>query len=202
MNPRSSAGRPRLRERLRSATQASILQAAEDVFLEKGMNSARMESIAARAGVAVGTLYNYFADREALVTALVQDRRAALLARLDASLEKAEGLPFEEALDSFLQTLFDHWTAHRGILSRADEAGRSGRGRRAVIDEIVRRAESILAAGRSAGRLRPDEDGVQAALLVGMARGLMTKDAARGEPALSVHGPRRVAEAFLGGVGI
>jgi AcrR family transcriptional regulator len=152
--------------------------------------------------VAVGTLYNYFADREALVTALVQDRRAALLARLDASLERSAGLRFEEALDSFLQTLFDHWTAHRGILSRADEAGRSGRGRRAVIDEIVRRAESILAAGRSAGRLRPDEDGVQAALLVGMVRGLMTKDVARGEQALAVQGPRRVAEAFLGGVGI
>jgi AcrR family transcriptional regulator len=190
-----------LRERLRSATQAAILQAAEDVFLETSMDTARMESIAARAGVAVGTLYNYFEDRGALVDALVQDRRAALLARLDAAMEQAAGQPFAEMLDSFLQALFDHWSAHRSILSQASDAGHSGRGRRAVIDEIVRRAESVLEAGRSAGRLRPDEDGVQAALVVGMVRGLMVNDFARGDRALSENGPRLVAEAFLRGVG-
>jgi AcrR family transcriptional regulator len=194
--------RQRLRERLRSATQAAILQAAEEVFLETGMDAARMESIAARAGVAVGTLYNYFEDREALVGALVQDRRAALLTRLDAALARAAALPFEEALDSFLQALFDHWSAHRSILSQASEAGRSGRGRSAVIGELVRRAESVLAAGRSAGRLRPDEDGVQAALLVGMVRGLIVKDFATGDESLAANGPRLVAEAFLRGSGI
>lgn len=166
------------------------------------MDTARMESIAARAGVAVGTLYNYFEDREALVSALVQDRRAALLSRLDDAVRRAAGLPFEEALDAFLQALFDHWSSHRAILSQASEAGRSGRGRRAVIDEIVRRAESVLEAGRSAGRLRPDEDGVQAGLLVGMVRGLMVNDVARGDGALSANGPRLVAQAFLRGVGM
>jgi AcrR family transcriptional regulator len=191
-----------LRERIRVATQAAILQAAEDVFLETSMDSARMESIAARAGVAVGTLYNYFEDREALVGALIRDRRAVLLARLDAAMEQAAGLPFAEMLDSFLQALFDYWSAHRGILSQASDAGRSGRGRRAVIDEIVRRAELVLAAGSSAGMLRPDEDGVQAALLVGMVRGLMVADVARGDRALAANGPRLVAEAFLRGVGI
>ena len=202
MNVRSRpAPRPRLRERLRSATKASILQAAEEAFIEAGMDSARMESIAARAGVAVGTLYNYFEDREALVGALVQDRRAALLARIDAALGRAAGLPFEKVLDAFLQALFDHWSAHRGILAQAIEAGRSERGRRVLIDEIVRRAEAVLATGRSAGRVRPDENGDQAALLVGMVRGLLVKDVVQGERALSVRGPRRVAEVFLGGVG-
>ena len=62
---------PRLRHRLREETVSAILEAAEHEFASDGLHAARMERIAARAGVAVGTLYNHFDDREALVLALV-----------------------------------------------------------------------------------------------------------------------------------
>lgn len=49
-----------------------ILQAAGAVFFEQGFGSASMGQIAARAGVSKGTLYNYFADKEALFAAVVR----------------------------------------------------------------------------------------------------------------------------------
>jgi AcrR family transcriptional regulator len=83
VNPRSSrrtAVQP-LRSRLREVAAAAILEAAEDVFEDEGLH-ARMETIARRAGVAVGTLYNHFADRETLLRSLVDAHHAELLERL------------------------------------------------------------------------------------------------------------------------
>ena len=205
MKTDSGFGKPiRLRERLRGETQAAILAAAERVFAEEGLDRARMESIAARAGVAVGTLYNHFEDREALLRALVRDHRAALLARLDAALAAGGGRPLEEALRVFLAALFDHWEAHRGLVAllfQVSMPGRTARERGALVDEVVRRAEAILARGWSEGSLRPDEAGVQGAMLVGMARGVLVQDMIRDGGSARVDGPGRVLEVFLRGAG-
>jgi len=201
----SESARPvRLRERLRGETQAAILAAAEQVFAEEGMDRARMESIAARAGVAVGTLYNHFEDREALLSALVGDHRTALLARLDQALAAGEGQPFEEALGSFLRALFEHWAAHQGLLSllfQAERPATAARGRCAILDEVVRRAEAILRRGRSEGLLRADEANLQGAVLVSMARGVLVKEILRDGGDVRVDNAERVLEIFLRGAG-
>ena len=73
----------KLRQRFREATSRAVLEAAEQVFAEDGLHGASMSRIAERAGVAVGTLYNHFKDREALFNALLDQRRAELLDELD-----------------------------------------------------------------------------------------------------------------------
>src|SRR5258708_31841270 len=50
------------------------------------------------AGVAVGTLYNYFPDRDALLVALFQMRRAQLIPQIEALAEAARTLPFDRRL--------------------------------------------------------------------------------------------------------
>jgi AcrR family transcriptional regulator len=45
-----------------------------------------MEDIAAAAGIAVGTLYNYFEDRRALIAAVLEVRTRALIDALDQAL--------------------------------------------------------------------------------------------------------------------
>jgi AcrR family transcriptional regulator len=72
----------RLRDRLREQTHAAILDAAERTVTDEGTALARIDAIAAAAGVSVGTLYNHFADRDALVAAVIEDRRRALLGYL------------------------------------------------------------------------------------------------------------------------
>src|SRR5512133_2709447 len=128
MNPDSRHPSPRpvrLRDRLREATAEVILDAAEQAFAREGPK-ARMESIAARAGIAVGTLYNHFADREALWAELCRSRREALLVRLDGALAQSSALGFREALRAFLEAFLDHWTTHRAFLAvliQAEPAG-------------------------------------------------------------------------------
>jgi len=75
------------------------------VFSAGGATQARMEDIAARAGVAVGTVYNYFEDRTALVNALLEGRRRDMFDALDRAvsppLTRVTGKSREKATVSF-----------------------------------------------------------------------------------------------------
>src|SRR3954466_1530914 len=104
---------PALRQRIRETTTQAILAAAEEVFADKGLHAAHMGEIAALAGVAVGTLYNHFADREALLTGPMTARRAELLARVDAALDETAGRPFRESLRALLVAKLSHFQEHR-----------------------------------------------------------------------------------------
>lgn len=93
-----------LRARQREGTRLAILEAAEQVFCELGLD-APMERIARQAEVAVGTLYNHFADRTALVQALFEARRAAMLARVRAALASSRELPFRPRLQAVVDAI-------------------------------------------------------------------------------------------------
>jgi len=58
--------------RRKDARPAELLDAALDVFFEKGFAAARLEDIAARAGVSKGTVYLYFSSKEDVFDALVR----------------------------------------------------------------------------------------------------------------------------------
>jgi AcrR family transcriptional regulator len=58
--------------RRKEARPAELLDAALDVFFEKGFAAARLEDIAARAGVSKGTVYLYFSSKEDVFDALVR----------------------------------------------------------------------------------------------------------------------------------
>ncbi len=80
----------------RDARRQGILDIARDIFLKEGYAAASMSSIAARVGGSKATLYNYFASKEELFVAMIQDqcdRNHALLFDFDAG-----GGDFIEAL--------------------------------------------------------------------------------------------------------
>lgn len=56
----------------KDARRQTLLSAALDEFYEKGFSAARMDDIAARAGLSKGTLYLYFASKDALFTDLIE----------------------------------------------------------------------------------------------------------------------------------
>lgn len=98
------------RERL-EAREEAILEAARSVFLENGFDGARMSEIAARAGVAEGTVYLYFKNKNALLEAVVEQFYAALtegaekgVARAGATFERLEFLARHH-----LQRCLDNW---------------------------------------------------------------------------------------------
>jgi AcrR family transcriptional regulator len=76
------------RWRRRKATRpAEITAAALEVFAERGFAAARLEEVARRAGVAKGSIYLYFATKEALLLAVV---RSAIVPHVEAVRGSAE----------------------------------------------------------------------------------------------------------------
>lgn len=71
----SASGEDDARGREESAKRRQILDGARDVFLKDGFDAASMNEIARRAGVSKGTLYVYFASKEALFEALIWDEK-------------------------------------------------------------------------------------------------------------------------------
>lgn len=178
MNENSSQNQARLRDRLREETGRVILEAAEAVFAEEGLHAARMERIAARAGVAVGTLYNHFRDRDALLRALARSRREALLERVDGALAAAEGKDVRARLRAFLEAVAAHAREHGRFLSVLVQAGEGParpRPPRNLLAELVARADRIVADGVASGDLRPDGERVFGLALVGMARAVLIR---------------------------
>jgi AcrR family transcriptional regulator len=60
------------------AKRDAILKAALDLFSERGFHGTAMPLVAERAGVGAGTIYRYFASKEALVNAVYQQWKLAL----------------------------------------------------------------------------------------------------------------------------
>ena len=72
--PTASVGTKR--ERRKEARPGELLEAALDLFVEKGFAATRVDEVAARAGVSKGTLFLYFPSKEELFKAVVRQNIA------------------------------------------------------------------------------------------------------------------------------
>ncbi|HEY3991388.1 MAG TPA: TetR/AcrR family transcriptional regulator [Ktedonobacteraceae bacterium] len=70
------------KERQRQERERLIVQAAEEILLEKGLRGVSMDEIAARVGISKGTLYAHFAKKEDLFLALLEQELRACMAIL------------------------------------------------------------------------------------------------------------------------
>jgi TetR/AcrR family transcriptional regulator len=93
------------------ATKQQILDAAEIEFAGQGLNGARVDAIAVRAGVAPRMIYYYFQSKEGLYQAVLQ-RPATLLQSVFQQLNLDE-LPPDVALTSLIQAAIQYETANR-----------------------------------------------------------------------------------------
>jgi AcrR family transcriptional regulator len=80
----SDAGPTRTRKAEPTARRETILDAALTVFAERGYEAARLDDVAAKAGIAKGTLYLYFKDKEALFEEVVRGAASPIIERLGA----------------------------------------------------------------------------------------------------------------------
>lgn len=150
-DPQSAAGRPLRAHALRNRN--ALLAAAREAF-EAGEVDIRIEEIAHRAGVGVGTLYRRFATREALVEAVYRQRVDELCTTVPGLLAT---LPPQQALRAFLQQLVAHSAASRGMALALETVMNSGspvfaQARVAMVDALA----SIMAAAVAVGEIRAD----------------------------------------------
>lgn len=79
------------RERRKDARPGELLDAALDLFVEKGFAATRAEEVAKRAGVSKGTLFLYFASKEELFKAVVRQNISGRFTEWNAELDAFEG---------------------------------------------------------------------------------------------------------------
>jgi len=79
------------RERRKEARPGELLDAALDLFVEKGFAATRAEEVAARAGVSKGTLFLYFQSKEELLKAVVRENISGRFKEWNEELENFEG---------------------------------------------------------------------------------------------------------------
>ena len=95
----------------------AIVAAAFDEFIARGFAATRLDDVARRAGVAKGTIYLHFKDKEALFEELVRTAIVPLIARLAPPEQPAGSV--REALERFAFTLIQEVaTTRRGDLVR------------------------------------------------------------------------------------
>jgi AcrR family transcriptional regulator len=102
----------------REEIRRSLVAAAVELFTEKGVGETSMREIAARAGVAPGTVYKYFPSRERLFYAyfeLKQDDAQAALLRI----AEFDQFTFKEKLQAYLESLLDEYVAEREFVAIA-----------------------------------------------------------------------------------
>src|SRR5687768_17668301 len=97
-------------ERRKDSRPSELLEAALEIFVERGFAAARLEDVAAKAGVSKGTLYLYYANKEELFKAVVRRSIAPLIAETRAIIESSDD-DSETLLGRFLEIW---WTRYGG----------------------------------------------------------------------------------------
>ncbi|MBX3311520.1 MAG: TetR/AcrR family transcriptional regulator [Microbacteriaceae bacterium] len=100
-----------------SKTQARLLQAAEDLFAECGFHEASIVKITEKAGVALGTFYNYFESKLEVFNIVVEDlNRRVRHAMSEASAKHSNRLDAERAgFVAFFKFTAEHPALYRII---------------------------------------------------------------------------------------
>jgi TetR/AcrR family transcriptional regulator len=153
------------RRRNPQATRQKLLAAARREFASNGMAGARVDEIAARAGVNKQLVYHYFGDKDALYLAVLEWVYEEI--RAQERKLNLEGLPPERAIRKLIESSFDHLAAHPDFIVLLNDENRGGaphvRGSRkleAMHSPLVSMVDTILKQGVRAGTFRRGVDPV------------------------------------------
>lgn len=179
-------------ERARATTEA-ILEAAARILERHGLAGYNTNAIAERAGVSIGSLYQYYPNKDAITVALVERDEAELAQTFAEAVRRTRSVRLERRMENVVAALYHH-RAQRAGLQRVLklEEDRLARSIRARTDglELVR---GLLA--DHAGRLRvPVEEAARDVLTV--ARAML--DEVIGAEASEADAVRRTTRAVLG----
>lgn len=125
------------------ATWEAILTAAAQVLVQEGVDRATTNRIAERAGVSIGSLYQYFPNKAAILTAIVDRHIDDMLGMLGRATIELADRPLADAVRHYVAAVIEvhklHPELHR-VLS-----GQLGRlGSDAKLSEMTARAHALV----------------------------------------------------------
>ena len=109
-------------------TVAALLKAAAHILVKEGYESASTNRIAEAAGVSIGSLYQYFPSKEALVAAVVDRHMQEMMQLLRAAVDRVREQPVEVATRELVRVMIDAHRVdprlHRALVEQVPRVGR------------------------------------------------------------------------------
>jgi AcrR family transcriptional regulator len=156
----AEATAPSRRERRKAETRRRLLDAARELFVERGFDATRPQDVARLADVGSGTFYVHFADKREAFCAVTEQAADELMQCMGERAQAAGD--FEGRLRSALDALLEYSESHPGVVRAcfADEAViSSGRATGASLrDRLARTLAQSLREAMLEGRVQRDYD--------------------------------------------
>jgi AcrR family transcriptional regulator len=144
-----------------------LLAAAEAVFAARGLDEAKIEDIAARAGLGKGSFYLHFESKDDAFRQLVEVMLSKMKAQIEAMCDDnavPAGVPLGQLLDQWVKQdteIFEFVWQNRALVGLMLEGGRCAAYRHLIdgfCDEAVEKTKRLVRSGIRAGIYRDDLD--------------------------------------------
>src|SRR5262245_36689873 len=109
-NPRKHASQERSR-----ATVDALIEATARILVKEGFDAANTNRIAEKAGVSIGSLYQYFPGKEAVVAALLERHVRQMLRAAEHGLEQSTAGTLRERTRAMVRTMLDAHAVEPGL---------------------------------------------------------------------------------------
>lgn len=198
-----------LRARFKETVSEAILDATEELAAEVGAADASLQAIAQRAGIAVGTIYNHFQDRNELFIELFERRRSEFVAALDEAAKRTAREGFEAQLNAYVYAVFAYFDKRRAFLKLALDGqaptaaqvvrrtGRAKQSKPVTVEQMRLHAERIVRVGLKEKRLKSEGSDLSALFLTGALREVLVTRVEAPQP--MVEQTAKVIALFLKG---
>jgi AcrR family transcriptional regulator len=143
--PLSLTPRKRPRQARSAVTLDAIFEATIQVLLADGPRGLTTTRVAERAGVSVGTMYQYFPHKQSLIYALNERYLEVLAGKIEASCRAKTGRPIDEMLEALIKT---YWRAktERADVTRALYRSVADMDNQALLDTFAKRVDAATTA--------------------------------------------------------
>lgn len=123
--PKESTRRPReeARRARNEVYRTHILEVAEQVFADRGFDSAKLQEISERAGLSMGTIYTIFPGKDELFRAILDEKGQELLSLARAVVSREQ--PPLAKLHALIEAYVDYFVGHPSFLRMHLRAGTS-----------------------------------------------------------------------------
>ncbi len=175
------------------ATVEAILEAAAQVFERQGYAAGTTNRIAERAGVSIGSLYQYFPNKDAILVALVHRHLVEGTATLQPHLRRLSGgARFDEVLPDIVHAMVALHALAPGLHRVLFEETQLPSTLRAELDELEDRLVDLAADALAADpHSRPVDPRLTARVVIGAIEGLTHR--------LVLHPPPRISPEAIAG---
>lgn len=153
-------------QRRKARTREAILAGAGALFQQQGYEDTSIQQIADGADTGVGTLYGYFASKEAILHEVLRLNSDQATQRYRAAVD--ESTPAIERISTALATFADYIADNRTVLLAAFQVGvRRGLANEQPLEWLLTAYKGLLAEGISAGTLAKVPVDATARMLLG-----------------------------------